>query len=480
MSEFLENLKVDIVEDSDEELKQKAIDNYIKNEQKKFQSLYEIPEIREYFNRLISAILLSQNKRFGDNEFTIHYRFKSPKSISSKIKKYVEQGVVECDPKTKEFNVTARPLLDTFAIRIIAGKRPSLFFSKDKDIQKMIEEKKENYKFLEQMQEFKSRLIEDEYIKPKMIHKQTNVTQVEYFENCIKVLNRTKSLIDPQETDVINLFNEKIYNLERNVSFLKAANLTKQLITPDVFENKETNFIDILNNFERKMHNNLDLKMLNKQVNSLFNNNDIFIKLGVSKSSTLPTKQKRTSSGYESDFIYLDTLFGPIECQLQTEDQYERNQNDPLQAHATMPGKEVVPLQFPDLKDPKSIAQYKKEVDYISPKKSTARIVDKNNASIEQYGAYRNYCSIANEIPENDPSIMAIHSYFEALYLIRNKIFKDDPDQLIQFNNYDIDQYVQSKEFKKVLELSDLWNKDSEKFLKEFDNYKNSEEKEIE
>lgn len=482
-NDFLENLKVDVSDDlsnAGEDLKQQSIYNYITTEQKRLQSLYEVPEIREYFNRLISAILISQNKRFDDNEFTIHYRFKSPKSIYGKIKKYVNQGVVEYNPETKQYDVTAKPLLDAFAIRIIAGKRPSLFFSKDTDIQKMIQEKKDNYLFLEQMQEFKSRLIEDEYVKPKFIYKNSNVTRVEYFENCIKVLNKTKSLIDPQESEVINLFNDKIYNLERNVSFLKAANLTNQLISLDVFDNKETNFIDILNNFERKMHNNLDLKLLNKQVNSLFNNNDIFIKLGLSKSSTIPTKQKRTSSGYESDFIYIDTLFGPIECQLQTEDQYERNQNDPLQAHAIMPGKEVIPLQFPNLKDKNSIAKYKKEVDNISPKKSTARIVDKNNASIEQYGAYRNYYSIANELPEDDPSIMAIHSYFEALYSIRNKIFQDDPDQLIQFNEYDIDQYVQSKEFKKVIELSDLWKKDIKKFLAKVESLKHSDEKEIE
>ena len=68
--------------------------------------------------------------------------------------------------------------------------------------------------------------------------------------------------------------------------------------------------------------------------------------LGV-KLADIPVEKKRNSRGYESNFVYLDTPIGRVECQLQTEDQY-RFANYGFAAHTKMKGKKLNPVEIPD------------------------------------------------------------------------------------------------------------------------------------
>ena len=82
------------------------------------------------------------------------------------------------------------------------------------------------------------------------------------------------------------------------------------------------NFFKALDDFTSRVHDKLDLAVLTKQVDSLFENNELFEKLHISQSPKA-MKKKRTKDGFVSNFLYIDTLFGTIECQLQSQHEYQ-------------------------------------------------------------------------------------------------------------------------------------------------------------
>ena len=74
----------------------------------------------------------------------------------------IEESKVSYD-ENGQIHLDVDPIFDVFAMKIISRRRQPAFSSTDPEISSLIEERKQNQPFLEKMQEFKGRLIEDEY-----------------------------------------------------------------------------------------------------------------------------------------------------------------------------------------------------------------------------------------------------------------------------------------------------------------------------
>lgn len=202
--------------------------------------------------------------------------------------------------------------------------------------------------------------------------------------------------------------------------------------------------------FEGKYYNKSDLEILTKQVCSLFNSNPTFEKLGI-KLSDIPIERKRTENGFESNFIYLDTLLGKIECQLQTENQY-RFGNFGFAAHTKLKGKKIHPVGIPvDVKDKEKIKEYRKAVKSISPDSFLARMDDNeiSRVMILEFGDYQNYSNVISQIAKGDPSESFLYSYRSKAYALKDVLF-DKEERSFGFIEADIQRYVNSDEFQEL------------------------------
>ena len=478
-NDFRKSLIVEPAPVSDDIDEQEFIERSTKN----YITLYNIPEVREYYTQVVTSIILAYSEKYGNHGIQLNYRFKSPKSIRNKMKEYVRDKQSNSD--------TTQPMYDGFAMKLITSQVPSLMYSrdsyrlfdKDKTLSQLVAERKANYEFLEKMQEFRNKLVEeDDGNSPKS---KFDVSQEEYFTNCISLLKRTLTIVDPEETLIIAQINSSISKMESKLESARDSGMASYPITHREFEvdssQKEPpeNFLAFLDNFESKMHNELAMAVLNKQFTSLFKSNgEQFSALGIRLSSSKPFKRKRKENGYESNFIYVDTLFGTIECQLQTYEQYQqgktgsashfqyseqRDDDDilPENDNGDSQKKELpklVGLPAPGgFSNPEVARDFLQKVREISPQVSSVTMGSYRTKNIE-YGAFRNYYSIFAEIPPSHFLTPQFTQYFTALRDAPDSPLNNYPDKLRQYNIQDVEDYVDSDEFDRLKKISELWH----------------------
>ena len=444
-------------------------EEFVNRNTKNYVTLYNIPEVREYYSQVVTAVLLAYNNKYGNNGLQLNYRFKAPNSIRNKMQEHID--------KLKSLgreSTPSQPMYDGFAMKLITSAVPSLLYSKDdyrfcdsgKTLATLVKERKENYKFLEKMQEFQSRLIVDEFEVPPKYN--LNITQEEYLSNCISVLRKTKELIDPAETDLLNAYDEKISIMEDKLSISRDDGIPTSTISSRELENPSTNFLLFLNDFESRMHNELAMTVLTRQFTSVFKeNSELFDTLGIKLSIDKPPKRKRTKNGYESNFIYIDTLFGTIECQLQTYKQYQFGKTGTAAhllyktAATTEDSSHYLPRTIPiptnkAMLDPTVAEQFLQKVLEISPRKYSVTLGGERTKDIE-FGAFRNYYSIFSEIPPSHDLAPQFQQYFSILRDRKNSPLNKYPDKLRQYNSQDLEDYTSSKNFRDVQEIARLW-----------------------
>lgn len=441
--EFKETLR--IANKCDEE---KAKQEHFRTSKEKYETLYCQKDVQEYLHIIVSTLMLEQNKRFEDFKVYTKYRFKSPRSIEHKIKENLLESKTGYDENQKYF-IQSPPIRDVFAMNIIAQNSPSAYYSTDPEIRELIAEKKLNNEFLEQEQEFRSKLIMSEYENPPTY--KFEVTKLEYLTHCKEILGRTKKLFSPKATVLLESLDEKIDRINQNIELLQSINQQNELVDERFLTNNDAKFLNILKDYEHAMHNKLDLAVLTKQIKSLFNNNTIFEQLGISLNDSL-SREKRTKIGYESNFIYFDTIVGTIECQLQTEEQ-NRQGNYGYAAHCNMDGKHITPLPIPNIENPKEIEQFCNFVEYVSPQYFSAKLDDNeaNRVLIQKYGNYQNYKIVAGQLRDDDPRKEVIYDHFDKLYKCKDKIFKAD-ERLFGFTGQDIQEYIHNNNLKSFKE----------------------------
>ena len=430
-----------------------------------YKQFHENPKVHNYFHHLIATIMIEHYNSYPYSGINIPYRFKAPQSTENKLDSRLEKANVSYD-ENGQIHLDVDPIYDVFAMKIISRRRQPAFSSTYPEISSLIEERKRNQPFLEKMQEFKGRLIEDEYTKEGSYKFKYECTKEEYYEKCRELLVNLKELFDPKATDVLEFYDQQILDIDNRLEVLRVTKTPgeeDEIIDKKDLTDDGINFFHILTEYETKFYDKSDLAILTKQFLSLFENNKKFQSLGISlKDSKEPVEKKRTANGFESNFIYLNTPVGTIECQLQTENQY-RYGNYGRAAHSNMKGKAVRPLPIPDVNDQNKVNNFVQEVNQIVPKSYLARMDDNEpgRVLIQKFNDYQNYKGLTTQVAKGDPLESLLRNYFAKLYALRKKIFKTQ-EKTMGFIDLDIEDYIQSDEFKEIKDIMKTFSKDSE------------------
>ncbi len=465
------------------------------------------PATQKYFNNLIAVIMLEFHDSYENSDIRTLYRIKSPKSVLDKIINYLSRD----DKSDYEVNQFGEPqgrlkeeLSDMFAMTIVGCSRPPIFYSSDPEIQKLIKEQNNNHEILGEMQKYKSRLTGSDFSSgTKRSYKfdykegQEVLTREEYYVYCMSLIERIKSLIDPNAKKLIKKYDDMLENIRTNLSeeFISLAEpfifdeepsyprttfdkkqIVSQISTSHIYKKVENyevltemkkgitskdvevvDFLDLIDDFSARIHDKLDLVVLRKQIEATFENSELLKQFGV-KIIPNSLKKKRTEDGYVSDFLYLETPFGKIEMQLQTQHENQEGSYG-YAAHCDMEGKNFKEFDIPDPNDEQQLKDFRTCVEFISAKKFIAQFdnSEKDRVFIQVLGKYQNYKAIMMQVKEGSEKEQRLIEYFAQLYGSRNEIFPGEAEQerIESFVDYDIQEYLRSEEFKSIIKKVD-------------------------
>lgn len=452
---------------------------------------------QNYFNNFIAALMLEYHKAYENFDIRVPYRIKSAKSAFDKILDYLsreDKSIYEENARKEPQGRLKEDLTDMFAITIVACNRPPTFYSNDPEINELIDEKKRNHALLGAMQKYKLRVTNNEFpgMEANSYSYNNDSSKEEYYLNCILLLNRIKTLIDPKSTKLLKRYDDIIEKVRSNVpekyfiivdsmakdsKIARKLNTTEQIkmayeLTRNVIENDLTtsdfnsmkepitpadvqvvDFLELLEDFSARIQDKLDLAILKNQVYSVFENSKLLKKFGV-ELCTDSEKQKRTEAGYVADFVYLKTPFGRVEMQLQSQHEHKEG-NYGYAAHNDMQGKGFKEFEIPHRSDREKVALFRKCVEFVSPKKFLAQYdnSEPNRILTQVFGKYQNYKSIMTQVKRGSEDDIRLQEYFAKLYTRRNELFPGEARQesVESFVPFDIDIYLKSKEFKKIM-----------------------------
>lgn len=286
-------------------------DQIIKEASAQYRELYDKREYREYFKYLIATIMFYQNKRYPSYGVSMTSRFKASRSIDNKVRKrYIEADKAYDETGEILQDIKLRPFSDGFAINFVSESGPTLFKSTDDSISALIAEREKNREFLREMQIFKSKLIKDEFRDREDYEPEPNVPKIEYYQNCKRLIEKLLESIPSSETDLIASYEKKIIDIDNRLKLLQTSHLENSeegmVDKKDISTNNKIDFFALLTDFEERYNNKIDIKIATMQFLSLFENNPVFEKLGVTIDYS-SLEEKRAVSGYESNFVILNT-----------------------------------------------------------------------------------------------------------------------------------------------------------------------------
>lgn len=211
----------------------------------------------------------------------------------------------------------------------------------------------------------------------RSLSKNKELTVEEYVNLCKKALNG----LDESFTDMSLSEEErkKYGSLRKEEHAEKRQTLTKDLKSyKDMFENPNRKmplseiigtytFVDIrelLQELRSNLNNEVNLYKLKNDIMDMFKYSETLKTLGITVSSDKKrTKAKAKPNGYRSEFVGLDltitledgeVLVLPIECQIQTIEQYEDGQNG-KSAHINRDGKKKKLKDIPPIRSRRKI-----------------------------------------------------------------------------------------------------------------------------
>lgn len=454
---------------------QEAIRSYGNKQLEKYSEFHKNPYVRDYFNHVVAAIMISQYENYEQSGINIPYRYKARKSTRDKVNKRLRNATVHYNENGDIIVDNVGPLLDIFAMEVVSRRRPTITTSSNQEIQELLEEQKENQTYLEKFQAFKRKLLINDLKPSKPSNYRYDCSQMEYYKMCAEILERLNQIVDPNATELISYYSEKLATIQERFAFLKSY--PDENITIDDLEDPKVNFFDLLSEYEGKFYNKTELAILTEQITSLFEDNPLLEGLGV-KLADLPVEKKRNSRGYESNFVYLDTPIGRVECQLQTEDQY-RFANYGFAAHTKMKGKKLDPIEIPNTLKPiinKKIQEIKEyvhthdvpgidgfrdEARDMSPNSYLSRMDDNERGRVMtiEFGDYSNYKKVISQVSDDDTIKRFLYNYFARLYPIRDVLFEKE-DRSFGFIRTDVEEYMNSEEFEHFKEIAANINRD--------------------
>lgn len=433
------------------------LDKFKQKQYQKYMDFYRDESTQEYFLNVVAAILLAYRERYPNCSAKIPCREKSPTSIRAKLDDYIDEAKSSYNDND-EHSFHIKPIKDAFAMKFISLSLPPIAYSPDSEIQALIDEKNENTKFLGEMQKFNAQVFPEVFSKklPKDNNNTYSCTKLEYFNNCKRVLEQILTLTHANATNLNDSYKNSIDDINNCISIIEAMGEQDSLLTDKDIHDSGFDFKKILKDFNSRINDRLDLTISTKQFNALFESNDIFDKLGISLNHE--TKEKRTKSGYVSNFIYLNTLLGTIECQIQSNHEYEEG-NHGYSAHHKLRGKAIIPKPIPNPDNKEQVKEYIRIIRDTAPQSYVARMDCNENEriTIQKFSDYNNYKNLVSQVTKGDPSEKYLLSYFGKLYAIQSKIFKSQ-ESTLGFIPSDIEDYIASSKF------ADLKGKSSPQF----------------
>ena len=455
--EYIQNLANRALPNTSQE--QEAIKNYGDSRLEKYRKFRDNPYVRNYFNHVVAAIMISQYENYEQSGINIPYRYKARKSTIDKVNKRLNKARVHYSENGDIVIDDVDPLLDIFAMEVVSRRRPTIMTSNNPEIQGLLDEQEDYQKALRDFQAFRSTLLIDDLKPAKPGNFKFDCTQIEYYTKTKEILEKLKEIVHPTATVLINHYDEQIALIKQRLDFLKSS--PDENVTVEDFQDKSVNFFTLVTEFETRLHNKAELAILTKQITSLFEDNPLFERLGISLAD-IPVEEKRNERGFESNFLYIDTPLGRIECQLQTEGQF-RFGNYGFAAHTKLSGKKIEIVKIPEDEELKQeIQEFRQRIRFISPNAYLARMDDNENGRVMtiEFGDYQDYRKIISQIADGDPSERFLKNYSSRLYASRHFLF-DREDRSFCFIKTDIEDYTESDEFKHLLEIAPTLNKDN-------------------
>lgn len=464
MNEFKEGLQIPqnhLLEN--EELKQ-VRESLIKQETISYKELYNNPKYREYFKYLLATIMFCQNKRYPSYGVSMTSRFKSSRSIKNKVRKrYIEADKSYDVTGEKLDDIDLRPFSDAFAINFILKNTPPIFYSTYPHINDLIAQRDRNQDFLRSMQVFKSKLIYDDFRDREAYLPRPNVPKIEYYQNSRKLLEKLLELVDPSATELIESYRSKITDIDNRLKLLRSSHLENSpegmVDETDISTNNKIDFFALLSDYEGRYNNAVQIQNATMQFLSLFETNPIFAKLGVSIDYS-KLEEKRAKTGYESNFVVLNTPLGPVECQIQTDDQKRVGSYGPNAAHTKLDGKAIDPIEIPDGTDEKQLRKFIEQINEIAPRYYEVNM-DSNEQGrvvVKQLSDYQNYKAVISQVPKGDPLEELIYLHFDRLSAITNtdafRRAEKTPEVTEGFTRIDIEKYANSEELQTLIQMT--------------------------
>ena len=144
--------------------------------------------------------------------------------------------------------------------------------------------------------------------------------------------------------------------------------------------------------------------------------------------------------------------------QLQTQHEHKEG-NYGYAAHNALQGKSFKEFEIPHRSDREKIKEFRTCVEFVSPKKFLAQFdnAEPDRIVTQVFGKYQNYKSIMTQVKKGSEEDIRLKEYFKRIYTRRNELFVGEARQemIESFIPFDIDIYLESKEFKKIMEAKE-------------------------
>lgn len=318
-----------------EKQKAKELSELLKGTDNEALIAYRDPKVRELVDFVMTAII-SENKALTSSEsffpFTITRRYKSIDSLIHKMGKHDR-------------------ITDYLGFKIIPESEHDILYSRDTVAQEMIDRRENIRKFVAE--------------KFRKLSKTKKTSFASYCTSCAEVLDKlqdvfTDTSIDwyGSEKDLSATYatERKEYYEEQKKTLAKyleqfeetSDNPSEKLSLDYLIEITNVNIKELLIELQNNMSNEVTLYQLSVNLMNIISESQLLHTLGISISDDPQrTKPKFKANGYRSNFIGLDltinldsntTLTLPIECQIQTQEQY-RDGTSGFSAHVKREGK---------------------------------------------------------------------------------------------------------------------------------------------
>ena len=439
---------------------------------------------QKYFQNLMSAIVLELVRYNTDTIYDGSYRRKSAHSI---IKKITGRAVKE----------NYKPISDSYAAKIIikhtrrgleTGKGKTIdelrkIYPKlsDAEIEKELSENKKLMAQREENLKLRNELVEikDKYFSGFPIFREDcffadsssplpkdidgNVMDYkQYFSYMKKLIKGILTTLPENSSQLHSFYEKKLDVIEEKLQLAPAAVYRQGngILEDEVYiqgpqfddtPNGICDFIYLFNDFDRRINDKINQKILGQQLKEITSNpNSILSKFNISSIRIDPPKE--TLVGYMSQFVRITGPCGPIEIQLVTENQSYLDETGYNESHFVYKAKHTFLPKLPDLSDPESIKQYQNKINMILPDYYKFLIGQTPNGPSVSFMPFSEYDSLKKlfKTPENHHARKNIDAYLSFYKEHQNEL--ENPNNKKSFSNMmrDVVEYLNSKDFSEI------------------------------